>query len=367
MSATFIPMVVRELKQETSDVVSILLDYPEGQPKIDFKPGQYITVKWHDGEREMRRSYSLSSVPDDPYLSITIKEVNGGKISPLLTRRIQPGDTIEILPPEGKFTAHFGPENKRNIYLIGAGSGITPLISIARTVLEKEPRSTVILLYGSRHTSQIIFREKLDELADRYKGQLFVYHTLSKADGAGGVLKSIFGKKKDEWTGLKGRINPHRIEETLKQHPFKPNDLFFICGPGDMITMAESTLHQQGVEPDHIKKEFFTPATDPVVNLSEATPSASGDFSTVIVHLRGERIEAKVSNESILDTLLAMGYDAPYSCHSGACATCMAKVLQGSVEMDACFALSDKEIAEGYILSCQAHPTTPLVEITFED
>jgi len=364
-----IQMVVKEVRQETSETVSILLEHlPGHEEKLQYQPGQYITVKWKEGDKEFRRSYSISSIPEDPFLSITIKEMSGGKISPQLVRSIKPGDIIEILPPEGRFTANFGPDNKRKIFLIGAGSGITPLISIARTVLEKEPRSTVVLLYGSRTQEQIIFKDKLDALENKYAGQLYVYHTLSKPDG-GGLIKSLFGKKKTEWTGLKGRIRPSQIEHILEKHPVnKKNDLIFLCGPGDLIEMAEKTLLTLGVEADAIRKEYFTPPSDEadhVTKLSETKPT--GTTSSVIVHLRGERIELQVSDKTILDTLLDLGYDAPYSCHSGACATCMAKVIQGRVEMDACFALSDKEVESGYILSCQSHPLTSVVEITYDE
>jgi len=362
-------MVVKEVREETSETVSILLEHLPGHTeKLHYEPGQYITVKWTEGGKEFRRSYSISSVPEDPYLSITIKEMSGGKISPQLVRKLKPGDIIEILPPEGRFTANFGPDNKRKIFLIGAGSGITPLISIARTVLEKEPRSTVVLLYGSRTQELIIFKDKLDALESKYAGQLYVYHTLSKPDG-GGLIKSLFGKKKTEWTGLKGRIRPSQIEDILQKHSIdKNNDLIFICGPGDLIEMAEKTLLALDVDPKAIKKEYFTPPSDEadhVTKLSEK--KATGTASHVIVHLRGEKIEIEVTDKTILDTLLDLGYDAPYSCHSGACATCMAKVKQGQVEMDACFALSDKEVESGYILSCQSHPITSTVEITYDE
>lgn len=364
-----IQMVVKEVREETSETVSILLEHLPGHAeKLHYEPGQYITVKWKEGGKEFRRSYSISSIPEDPYLSITIKEISGGKISPQLVRKLKPGDIIEILPPEGRFTANFGPDNKRKIFLIGAGSGITPLISIARTVLEKEPRSTVVLLYGSRTQELIIFKDKLDALETKYAGQLYVYHTLSKPEG-GGLIKSLFGKKKTEWTGLKGRIRPSQIEDILQKHPIdKNNDLIFICGPGDLIEMSEKTLLALEVDPKAIKKEYFTPPSDEadhVTKLSEK--KATGTAAYVIVHLRGEKIEIEVTDKTILDTLLDLGYDAPYSCHSGACATCMAKVKQGQVEMDACFALSDKEVESGYILSCQSHPTTSVVEITYDE
>jgi len=371
MAGEFIPVRVKEVRQETSETVSILLEYPEdNKDHLLYKPGQYLTVRWNDGGKEHRRSYSISSVPEDPYLSITIKEVSGGKLSPLLVRKIKPGDLLEILPPEGRFTAHFGPENKRQIFLIGAGSGITPLISIARTVLEKEPRSSVILLYGSRTREQIIFKDKLDYLESHYAGQLHVYHTLSKPEAGGmSVVKSLFGSKKSEWTGLKGRISPGQIKTLLEKHPVnKKNDLIFLCGPGDLIEMTEKTLISLDVNPEAIKKEYFTPPSDEADNVTRPSEKKdTGTHSHVTVHLRGDVINIEVDDKTILDTLLDLGYDAPYSCHSGACATCMAKVIQGQVEMDACFALSDKEVSSGYILTCQSHPLTSIVEITYDD
>jgi ring-1,2-phenylacetyl-CoA epoxidase subunit PaaE len=370
MSGDFISMAVKEVRRETDEAVSILFDYPEAhKDKFHYKPGQYLTIKWMDAGKELRRSYSISSIPQDPYIAITVKEVEGGKVSPLLCRTLKQGDLLEVHPPEGRFTAEFGMDNKRNIYLIGAGSGITPLISIARFALEHEPKSSVILLYGSRTESQIIFRDELDRISQRYQNQFFVQHTLSKADGGLGLVKSLFGRKKSDWQGLKGRINPSQIKDLLKQHPpTKKNDIYFLCGPGDLIVMADKALNAIGVSEDNIKKEFFTPAsTDTHTHVKGSGLKAKGQPSKVTAHLRGQAIEVEVTDKTILDTLIDKGHDAPYSCHSGACATCMAKVISGKVEMDACFALSDKEIANGYILACQSRPLTEVVEITFEE
>jgi ring-1,2-phenylacetyl-CoA epoxidase subunit PaaE len=369
MVGEFIPLVVREVRRETADAISIFFDYPGGDKEsFPYHPGQYLTIKWKDGEEEHRRSYSISSVPDDPFISIAIKEVPKGTVSPILSREIKPGDTLEVMFPEGRFTTEFHPDKKRTIFLIGAGSGITPLMSLVRTALEKEPKSTVVLLYGSRTEAQIIFKNDLEKLANRYQGQFFVYHTLSKPED-GGLLKGLFGKKKTEWQGMKGRISLSHIKNILDKHPGnRDNAIFFLCGPGDFIQTTEKSLLSLGIKEDLVKKEYFTPPSTEHPTLEDGkSMKHTGKTATVTVHLRGETITIPVKDDTILDTLLSLGYDAPYSCHAGACATCMAKVLQGSVEMDACFALNDHEIASGYILSCQSHPTTEVVEITYDE
>lgn len=369
MVGEFIPLQVKDVRRETEDAVTLFLEYPTGQEELfHFKPGQYLTIRWKEGGKEYRRSYSICSIPEDPLIAVTVKEVPRGKVSPKLNRVVKPGDMLDVFPPEGRFTAEFDPGKRRMIFLIGAGSGITPLMSMVKTALEKEPMSTVVLLYGSRSEAQIIFRQELDNLAERYKGQVFVYHTLSRPDGDGGLIKSLFGKKKSTWPGLRGRISPELIRNMLDKHAaIKESTRFFLCGPGDFIQMSEQALTGAGIKEEAIRKEFFTPPSSEHPTHQNELTRKTGNASKVIVHLRGETIEATVTSKTILDTLLEMGYDAPYSCHSGACATCMAKVKQGEVKMDACYALSDQEVRNGYVLSCQTRPVTDLVEITYDE
>lgn len=364
MAGDWIQAKVLDVRRETQDAVSILLAYPEDRSAFSFLPGQYVTVRWLFSGKEERRSYSISSVPDDPYLAITIKEVKGGKVSPILCRDVKAGDTLDILPPEGRFVASFGPDTKRKIYLFGAGSGITPLMSILRHALETEPRSQVILLYGSRAEDQIIFRKELDALASKYQGQLFVYHTLSRPDGENWLTSLLGSRKKSAWSGWRGRVDAGKIKDLLTLHPLtQKEDLFFICGPGEFIVTVDKVLIEAGIPEEAIRKEYFTPSAD---GGHPGTKQAVSRAS-VRVHLRGQTIDLEVGSKSILDTLLEKGFDAPYSCHSGACATCMGKVIAGEVTMEACFALSEKEIGNGYILTCQAHPASDHVEVTYDE
>ena len=348
-------------KQQTADAFTFTFEVPEElRHNFKFKHGQYITVKFEINGSDERRSYSLCSSPFENEWTVAVKKVEGGKVSTHMIEQLKEGTIVEIAPPEGKFTTKIDAEQSKSYYLFGAGSGITPLMSILKTILEEEPKSTVFLLYGNRNEDSIIFKNELASLESRYSGQLIVEYTLSQPRKEKG---SWFKKDRINWSGKVGRIDKTMVEAYLQEYPSRSNqEAYFICGPTEMIQTVEKTLEAKGIDKKSIHLEYFTaPATEG----GETAQSATSAKATV--HLDGSEIEIEIpKGQNILDALMDEGYDPPYSCKSGACSTCIAKVLKGKAEMESCLALDDDEVQEGYILSCQAHPTTAEVEITFE-
>jgi len=369
MSNKFFPLKVKEVIEETPEAVTLVFNVPEElKETFSYTQGQYLTLRFDLDGREVRRSYSMCSSPLETDLAVTVKRVEGGLMSTHIHERIQAGQTIEVMPPEGRFYTALDSEQRKSYYLFGAGSGITPLISILKTVLETEPLSTVFLLYGNRREPSIIFRKQLDELQQRYSGQLFVEHLLSqpkreKVKGLAGLVK----KGAVSWDGRIGRIDHGQIARFLEQHPPRGQDVeYFICGPGNMIDNTKAALLGQGIDSKRIHVEYFLSGTPGGQSAENGAEAASGG-AAVKVHLDGQVIDLEVPEEkSILDTLLDQGYDPPYSCTAGACSTCMAKVLKGSVTMEVCYALDDEEVEEGFILTCQSHPSSAELEITFD-
>jgi ring-1,2-phenylacetyl-CoA epoxidase subunit PaaE len=366
MDLKFYPLIVDEVVTETPDTVSIFFKIHEDLKDIfKYREGQYLTLKFKFGDREERRAYSMSSSPYESRCAVTVKKVEGGIVSSYIHDQVKSGMEIEVMPPQGKFFAPAHEENRKTYYLIGAGSGITPLFSILKTVLEREPQSSVFLLYGSRNEEQIIFKKELDSLQEKYQGQFSVTHVLSQPEkNKPKGMAGWFSKGISLWDGKTGRISGKLAGQFLEDHPaIYPKREFFICGPGDMIEAVEAELKSRGIDSKNIHKEHF------FVDRPEGAEEVMGkDKALVVVHLSGRVHEVTVPKEkTILDVLIDADLNPPYSCTSGACSTCMAKVLEGKVEMETSFALDDHEIEQGYILTCQAHPLTSKTIITFDE
>lgn len=361
----FYPLKVKDVVAETEDAVVLSFDVPQNlQETFAYQHGQYLTLKFlFRGEQE-RRAYSICSSPSmDKDLKIAVKRVYKGLVSNHINDNVQKGSEIEVMPPQGHFTSRLDANQSKDYFLFCSGSGITPMLSILKSVLEEEPKSQVCLFYGNRNEDSIMFKEELAQLEQRFAGQLKVLHTLSKPKERkeGGVF-GLFAKRVVDWTGKKGRIDALSIKEFFtSNHRGNTPVECFMCGPEGMMRTAEDTLKVLGVDEKNIHIEWFVSEE----KRAKAVGNANG--AKAIVNMNGKKIELMLQpNESILDGLLRIDEDPPYSCMSGACSTCTCKVLSGAVEMERCLALSDEEVAEGYILSCSAVPTTDTVEVDFD-
>lgn len=355
---------IKNKVKETQDCVTLYLDIPSSiKNDFSFVAGQYLTVRCNINGEDVRRAYSICTSPLEDNLGISVKVVPNGKMSTYLNNEVKEGDSIEVMKPEGRFTLDTKYNEQRDHYFFAAGSGITPIMSMIKTILENEPKSSIYLLYGNRDENSIIFKNQLEDLQNIYVGQFYLDITLSKSiKSKDSGIMGLLGKKTSSWKGIKGRIDSSKIVNHINKYPSKSlNNEYYICGPGTMIEEVKSTLIGNEVSEKYIHMEYFTGG-----NTSNVSTANTGD-SKMIATLKEENFEIEIlSGKTILDTMIDAGYDVPYSCTSGACSTCMAKVTKGTVEMDACYALDDDEIKEGYILTCQAHPTTPEVEINFD-
>ncbi len=357
----FYKIPVADIIRETKDAISICFDSKSITDLLGtFIPGQHLTLKLHLNNKELRRSYSISSIPGEKNLSITVKQVPNGLVSSHLVQKIEKGTELEISKPEGHFTIISDPEKKHSYYFFAAGSGITPVYSMIRSILENEPKSSVYLLYGNRKIESIIFYDQLKELQQNYEGQFFVEFTLSQI---GGGLLPFLNSSKINWNGWKGRINKKLIDLFYETYPSTTKEKsYYICGPGQMIEDVKSELSILGIDPKSIHAEYFTTP----LTLTTESKATHLDSANITVHLNGKQHQLKIpGNKKILNSLMDAGLDPPYSCSSGACSTCMAKIIQGTVAMDVILALEPEEIEQGYILTCQAKPTSENLEIQY--
>ena len=368
MSKSFHTLKISKLQAETEDTVSVSFEIPaELKDAYKYTQGQYLTLKFDIDGSEHRRAYSMSSSPIEEAITVTVKRVKGGVVSNHIHDNLKEGSSVEVMQPDGRFYSKLNPDHRKSYYMFAAGSGITPLMSIATTILEKESQSSVSLLYGNRNEDSIIFNEKLKSYTEKYSGQFNLEQILSKPkvekkSGLGGLFK----KAKPKWQGKIGRIGTQEVRKFLEDNKSLYSDsVYFICGPGNMIDTVEAFLIQKGVEKSAIHTERFvsankTPGTKPT--------KASSDGGYLVTYiLNGEENSLTVpKGKTILTEMIDQKLEPPYSCTSGACSTCMAKMTSGKVNMEVCYALDDDEIAAGYILCCQAQAVTEEVTINFD-
>ncbi len=367
MSNSFNKIVISEIVEETQKAKSFVLEIPENlREDYRFKAGQYLTLRFEIEGEEERRSYSLSSSPTDNKWRICVKRVDGGKISNYMCDNLNVGDKIDVMPPDGRFTYVADPEKQGQYYLFAAGSGITPVMSIAREILEQEPLSTVYLLYGNIDEAQVIYQSELEQMVTTYGDQFHIRHAYSSKEEKRGLIGSLFKKSSVQLPYFPGRIAQDTIKKLLGQFPVTNHQLAeaYICGPGSMNSDVQERLIKHAFVKSNIHFESFGTTDDG----TETTDV--GDFkgtSDLTVELDGETIKLKIdAQQSILDCLIDEGYDPPHSCCSGACSSCMAKMKTGKVHMEVAHALDDDDIADGYILTCQAHADAAEIHIVYE-
>ena len=347
-------LTIADVRRETPDAVSVAFAVPAHLTEtFRFHPGQYLTLRTVIEGEDVRRSYSICSGLDDHELRVAIKRLECGAFSGFVHDELKLGDTVDVMPPTGRFTLEPDPGSARTYVAFAAGSGITPVMSIVKSVLHREPSSRFCLFYGNRSISSIIFREALSDLKDRFLGRFSVAHILSR--------------EQQEIPVLNGRLDGEKVALLMRSMlPADAIDHAFICGPASMIESTEAALLRLGMPPERIHIERFTPASGgprrpPTVVVAEE-PAA---IATILYN--GVRTQVPVgSGETVLDAGLRAGLDMPYSCHGGMCCTCRARLLDGEVEMDVNYSLERWELEAGYVLTCQSHPVTDRVVVDYD-
>jgi ring-1,2-phenylacetyl-CoA epoxidase subunit PaaE len=355
----FHTLKVTDVRRETADCVSVAFEIPEHlRETYAFIQGQYLTFKKQIDGEEIRRSYSICSSPLDGELRVAIKKVPDGRFSTYANEKLKPGDLLDTMTPEGNFWRKIEPQAANQYVAFAAGSGITPVLSIIKTTLDLEPNSSFQLFYGNKSSKSIIFKEILEDLKDQYLNRLEIHHVLSREDQG------------TDW--LKGRIDADKCRHFSGRF-FEPEFVhtFYLCGPEDMIMSTKETLRALGVPSDRILFELFTtPVSGGVTQKAAKKEEKLGDVRAhVTIILDGEEthFDVTTSGDSVLDAALNAGADVPFACKGAVCCTCRARVLEGSVEMDMNYALEEEELADGYVLTCQSHPTSERVVISFDE
>jgi ring-1,2-phenylacetyl-CoA epoxidase subunit PaaE len=357
MAVHFHRLKIKEVKKQTFDCVSIEFYVPPGlQDTFGFEHGQNITIKKTIGGEEVRRSYSICTAPFENKLTVAVKKVDDGKFSHYANTDLKAGDELDVLPPTGKFNTALNAENSKQYLAFAAGSGITPVVSIIKTTLYTEPKSSFTLVFGNRGRSSIIFFEELEALKNKYIDRFNFINILSR--------------EKTDAPLNSGRIDINKLTELDKILGYAGVDEFFICGPEEMIFCVKDFLEQRGVDKKKIHFELFTTPGQKQsgVTSRKSEVGSSGPSSKITVKLDGRSFDFDLGfdGDTILDAALKQGADLPFACKGGVCCTCKAKLLEGEVEMEVNWGLEHEEVEQGFILTCQSHPVAEKVVVDFD-
>ena len=354
MTPRFHPLRIVEVRRETPDSVSLRFEVPPAlAQEYAFVQGQHVTLRTHLDGSEVRRSYSICAGVDDGELRVAIKHVPGGLFSSFANTRLQAGDTIDVLTPEGRFNTPLDPSQAKHYVAFAAGSGITPVLSLIKTTLAREAASRFTLFYGNRRQSCVMFLEALEDLKDRYLHRFTLY--------------CLFSRDHQDVALFNGRLDREKVLALVGSLvPVGAIDEVFVCGPGAMIDEAADALHERGVPAARIHMERFgVPGQVP----AHRVEPGDAPHAMIEVAIDGSRRELQFfeSDPSILDAALRAGVELPYSCRGGMCCTCRGKILSGKVRMDKNYSLEPRDLEAGFVLTCQAHPLTDRVVISFDD
>src|ERR1700744_5272789 len=348
-------LAVNDLRREAADAVSLTFAIPnELAEDYSFAPGQYLTLRTTMGGEEVRRSYSICSGPDDGELRIAVKKVDGGAFSSWAADELKAGDELDVMTPTGRFGIAHAPDQARVYVGFAAGSGITPILSIVKGVLAREPDSRFFLFYGNRSTGGMLFLEALEELKDRFMQRLAVFHVIS-------------GEEQDIPI-LYGRLDGDKVRVLLRSLvPADSVDHVFICGPTGMSDDIDATCRDIGIAADRIHVERFVSGLGgkprPKAVIAPSAPPKA--FASLIID--GKRRDVPVAEgEAILDAALRAGMDLPFACKGGMCSTCRAKLVEGKAEMDVNYSLEPWELKAGFVLTCQAKPVSDKVVVDYD-
>ncbi len=359
MTPHFHRLTIRDIRHETGDAVSLAFAVPpELRDTYRFTQGQHLTLRTSIDGREVRRSYSVCCGVDDYLedgeLRIAVKLVHGGQFSQYVLQHLASGDAIDVMAPDGRFFTALDAAHAKHYVAFAAGSGITPVLSLIKTTLAREPHSRFTLIFGNRTVDTILFREQLEDLKNRYLDRFALHHVLSRAQG--------------DLPLNHGRIDAEKCAAFLEVIPPDTIDEAFICGPSSMIDVVEAVLIAAGVPAHHVHTERFG-VPNGAAPLPPAAVADDGDLAALTVVLDGKQHALKLPRHgaSILDVALAAGLDLPYACKGGVCCTCRAKILEGSVTMDKNYTLEEEEMAQGFVLTCQSHPTSDRVLVSFDE